>query len=357
MRPPRVDHVRESRDIPPPVVAAWGRLAPAEGRILLAASGGPDSTALVVSAAALFPAERLHVVTVDHRTRPESADDARHAVGLARRLGLSAEIVTLDRPVAKISEEEARDSRYAALVEAATRLAAVAVATGHHADDQTETILFRILRGTGPAGLAGIPESRPLVPGSEVRLIRPLLAVRRDALLRYLTNGDVPYRTDPTNADPDYRRNRLRHEVLPLLRDVMGRTVDDALGRLARQVTEYHATLAADAADVRQVLREHPETTEGPDEVAWPTGVLERLDAVRIRILLVDLWDELAWPRRAMNRDHWNSAAEVALGRLRAVDLPGGVSARSRQGMFVLRRVTPAVPDASSCVDSGPTAD
>jgi tRNA(Ile)-lysidine synthase len=130
------------------------------------------------------------------------------------------------------SENEAREERYEFLLRVMGEENATVIVTGHHADDQVETVLFRILRGTGIQGLAGIPESRP--PG----LSRPLLTFTRDELLAYAVKNRVPYRTDPSNLDTTYSRNFLRHEVLPILDEGPIPGAREAVLRLARLAGE-----------------------------------------------------------------------------------------------------------------------
>ncbi|MEM7810637.1 MAG: tRNA lysidine(34) synthetase TilS [Planctomycetota bacterium] len=344
-------------EIPPGVVDSWRRLAPETGRIVIACSGGPDSMALLLTATQVFGRERPHVVTVDHRTRPDSAPDAEFVLAEATAAGVSAEIVTPDRPPGDLSEAAARDLRYAALAAAADSVSASAIATGHQADDQVETILFRILRGTGLDGLAGIPERRPHKTATgAVEVIRPLLGTPRDALAAYVTACGRTYRLDPTNDTADYRRNRLRNEALPLLRDIIGPGVDTALRRLGGLAAEEAANVEAELVEIHARLRDDADTSKAPGEVVWPISVLAGLPEPRVRALLISVWNEQSWPRQGMTRAAWTAAAEVARGERTALDLPGGVHVRQRRGL--LRLTGPVGPtNASSSVDSGPAAD
>ena len=176
-------------------------------------------------------APRLRVVVqaacVDHRLRPESAEEAREVVRRCRALSVDCEILPVDVAAAKKAhvslQAAARDARLAALDTAAERSGCTRVALGHTVDDQAETVLFRIVRGTGLAGLAGIPYERD-------RFIRPLLDIRRTQILAYLHKRKLDYVSDPSNANRRFARSRIRHDILPLLARENPRVVDALLG-------------------------------------------------------------------------------------------------------------------------------
>lgn len=207
-------------------------LAPGE-RVLVAVSGGPDSMALVHALAHV--SKRLDfglcAATVDHGLRTESAAEASLVVQRCRALGVPCEILKVDVRSARgphISlQEAARNVRLQALESAALRLGCSRVALGHTADDQAETVLFRILRGTGLPGLAGIPYRRGI-------FIRPLLDVRRSSLLAYLGKRRVPFIEDPSNRNRHFARVRIRHDILPVLAQENPKVVE-ALLALAQQ--------------------------------------------------------------------------------------------------------------------------
>ncbi len=196
--------------------------------ILVAVSGGPDSTALLWGLLKLSPrlGVSLSVACVDHGLRPESADEAAEVAKTCRRLGLAYAVLPVDVSKARRShvsaQEAARLVRLGALQEAAKQLGCNKIALGHTADDQAETVLFRIVRGTGVAGLAGIPYRRDL-------FIRPLLDVRRAELLSYLAKRKTPFFTDPSNANRRYARSRIRHDILPILARENPRVVEALL--------------------------------------------------------------------------------------------------------------------------------
>jgi tRNA(Ile)-lysidine synthase len=185
-------------------------------RVVVAVSGGADSMALL---AALWElSERLdvslEVATVDHGLRASARAEGELVRARAGALGLQWHGLTVDVAEARRGraslQDAARRVRLAALQDLAQRVGASRVALGHQADDQAETVLFRIVRGTGLAGLAGIPYRRGL-------FIRPLLDVTRAEIARYLKRRSLPFVEDPSNADPRFARSRIRHQLLPLL--------------------------------------------------------------------------------------------------------------------------------------------
>jgi tRNA(Ile)-lysidine synthase len=182
------------------------RLVPV-GRLGIAVSGGPDSLALLVLAAAARPGG-IEAATVDHRLRPESAAEAARVARVCEQLGTPHD--TLPVTVAKGSslQAQAREARYAALAGWAKERGLAAVATAHHAEDQAETLLMRLARGSGLAGLAGVRRSRPL--GNGVQLVRPLLDWRKVELQAVVAEAGLQAVDDPANRDPRHDRSRAR---------------------------------------------------------------------------------------------------------------------------------------------------
>ncbi len=192
-----------------------------EDRVVVAVSGGPDSVALLqlLSAWRESLGLALAVVHVDHGLRgKESADDAVFVERLAQQLALPFFCKPLHLPSllrerkGESVQAVARERRYACLGEVVEEWGATKVAVGHTQDDQIETVLLWMLRGAGGAGLSGMPAHRPPC------VIRPLLHVSRSELLRYLEGKGCGFRVDSSNANPKYMRNRLRHELVPLLK-------------------------------------------------------------------------------------------------------------------------------------------
>ncbi len=185
------------------LAALW----PGEGRLGLAVSGGPDSLALLVLAQAAMPG-RIAAATVDHGLRAESAAEAAMVARVCVGLGVPHAI--LDVTVAPGNlQSEARGARYAALAGCMEREGVTALATAHHADDQAETLLLRLNRASGVAGLAGV-RARGLVPGTRLPLLRPLLGWRRADLAGVVDSAGLAAVDDPSNANDRFDRVRLR---------------------------------------------------------------------------------------------------------------------------------------------------
>jgi tRNA(Ile)-lysidine synthase len=200
-------------------------------RVLVAVSGGADSVALLHVLHALAPAFRLelHVLHVDHGLRADSARDADFVRTLATRLDVPCAVAAVTVPCGDSLEAQARAARYAALESCADRIGANRIAVGHTRDDQAETVLLRLLQGAGPRGLAGIPPRRG-------RLIRPLLGVGRSEIVAALQTVGLVWVEDPSNADVKFLRNRVRHELLPLLGSSYQTNIIDALDRTATRM-------------------------------------------------------------------------------------------------------------------------
>ena len=243
---------------PPPLVdrfrADVAALGPAPGRLAVAVSGGPDSVALLLLAAAAYP-EQVHAATVDHGLRPESAAEARFVADLCRALEVPHATLAVDVDTARASiQQSAREARYLAL-DGWMKAGRIAVlATAHHIDDQAETLMMRLLRGAGVGGLAGV-RARTLVPapGSRRLLIRPLLGWRRHELRAIVDAAGIVAVDDPSNRDAGYDRARIRQrlaetpwiEPAPLARaaGALGEA-DEALDWAAAQLWDERVTQA-----------------------------------------------------------------------------------------------------------------
>jgi len=206
--------------------------------VVVGVSGGADSVALLHVLLRLAPALtlRLHVVHIDHGLRPDSARDGEFVEALGARFGVPVDVVRV-RITGGSVEAAARAARHGALEAAADRVRAARIALGHTADDQAETLIMRMLEGTGVRGLAGIPAVRG-------RLIRPLLESRHRDAIATLTAASLPWLEDPSNRDVRFFRNRVRHSIMPWLSEAAGGDVVAHLGRLARGARE-----AIDALD------------------------------------------------------------------------------------------------------------
>ncbi|SLK07464.1 tRNA lysidine(34) synthetase TilS [Novosphingobium mathurense] len=190
------------------LAALWPEAIDAEpARLAVAVSGGPDSTALLLLAAAALPG-RVEAATVDHGLRPESAREAADVAVLCARLSVPHETLRVEVAPGNV-QAEARTARYAALAEWIEARQLAALVTAHHADDQAETLLMRLNRASGVAGLAGT-RGRGQVPDTDIALMRPLLGWRRVELAEVVAEAGVAAAQDPSNADDKYDRVRVR---------------------------------------------------------------------------------------------------------------------------------------------------
>lgn len=218
--------------------------------ILLAVSGGPDSTALMHAAASAGSDVAIAVATVDHGLRPEAAVEAEAVGERAEELGLRHSILRWETPSRGGIQAAARAARYRLLAAHATAIGACLVLTAHTADDQAETVLMRLIAGSGPAGLAGMRRERPLFDG--IRLARPFLDLPKADLVAYCEEHALPFVTDPSNVDDRFARARLR-SLLPLLA-TEGLT-PERLTRLAERLARDEAALLRAAADLLDAAR------------------------------------------------------------------------------------------------------
>lgn len=217
--------------------------------VLVACSGGPDSMALLHLSLELGEDEGFAtaVAHFNHGLRPRAAADERFVQAAALKLDLPffagrADVRALARARCIGVEEAGRQARYAFLERAAVEAGAARIATGHTLNDQAETVLLRLFRGTGPMGLSGIPARR----GPSI--IRPLLGLDRGDVLSYLADRGIAFRRDETNRDTDILRNRIRHNLIPYLERGFDPSVTRSLARLARIAADEEAWLDATAA-------------------------------------------------------------------------------------------------------------
>lgn len=229
---------------------ARGRVVRRGERVLVACSAGPDSVALAgaLQAAAAPMRLELRLAYVNHGTRASAAQDECVAAALAATLSLPLDIVRL-RPSAG-GEARLREARYGALAELAQRYDCAAVATAHHAEDQSETVLLALFRGSGPGGIGGMRPRRELVAG--VDLVRPLLRTSGSDLRAYCHARGLPYAVDPTNDDAELRRNAVR-AALAALRPLFA-GLDEAIARAAELCDDEREALPR--AQLRRLVRQ-----------------------------------------------------------------------------------------------------
>jgi tRNA(Ile)-lysidine synthase len=297
-----------------------------EAGLLVGFSGGRDSVALV---ALLQEAGfgRLTLLHLDHGLRSESGADAEwcRQFGLGRGLEVVVERRELGARSGGLGvglEEAGREARYAFFAQNAERLGVCEVVLGHHADDQVETFLFRLLRGAGSPGLGGMaPVSLRQEGAVSLRLLRPMLGVWREELDAWIAETGLSFREDASNADPRWARNRIRHGLLPEMERVMERPVKSALWRAA------------------ELLRAEADWLRESEGAAGEVG--ERLEVAKLR--------QMALAQRRLRIARWlafhavpevgfelvEAVAGLAFERTPAkVNLPGGRHVRRRAGLI-----------------------
>ncbi len=308
--------------------------------MLVAVSGGPDSVALLRGLAALVPQAsdrtRLEVAHFNHHWRPGDADqDEQFVRDLARGLQLEFHVGHGSAPASGQGEgweALARRERYEFLAALARTRHARYVAVGHTRDDQMETVLSRIVRGTGLDGLTGIPRVRSLT--EDVVIVRPLLTISRPTIREYLTELGQSARCDATNRDPRFLRGRIRTELWPLLATQFNPHLGEALLRLSES-----------AAETQELVHELVESYhaacyagELPGGCELHRAALQRLPLSGGRALLRRVWRDHAWPEREMSRQRWLELWDVVSGPTGGkATFPGGISVEVRTDTVALQ--------------------
>ncbi len=308
-------------------------------RILVGVSGGLDSSALLAMlndiARSGSPAFDLTAAHFDHGLRDDSAEDADFVVAIADEMGVDCIVERADPdtlpPDGAGAENAARNARYDFFRRAAADCGAAAVALAHHADDNCETILFRLFRGTALRGLAGIPAERVLGERPTLRIIRPLLGIRRAAILPWARSRGLRWRDDPSNRESRYRRNVIRNDILPLLREKLNARVDEAVLRLGRTAGETGAFIEEKGGE----LLADAVTDAGPDRVLLDAVIFAGGHPVVRKTAIRMMLASLALPERDLSAEHLSTADAVAVDG-GAADLPGGCRARRVGNQFIL---------------------
>ena len=300
--------------------------------VVVAVSGGPDSLALLHTLHRLAGRYdlTLHVAHFDHRLREDSADDAAFVAAAAGELNLPVTIraaTATQRPRGVSPEEAARERRYAFLDEVADGIGATWIATGHTLDDQAETVLMRVVNGTGVGGLGGIRPKRG-------RIVRPLIDVRRSETEAFCRALGLEPRRDVTNADPAFLRNAIRRDLIPLIGGRFNARASEALARLADIARDDDALL--------------DELAEAALDIGTDDGGRRTIDIVR----LLDLHPALQ--RRVVRRAAPDTDAEhveqiLALARGgetgKTIHLLARLNARVEYGSLLIGRA-PSSPAA-----------
>jgi tRNA(Ile)-lysidine synthase len=236
------------------LLAEWRklRLPMSDETVVVAVSGGADSTALLLAIEELKTQNKLYIAVcvahLDHRLRKSSSKDAKWVADLAARLGFKSVIgraKELDESNDNL-EQAAREARYAFLERTAKRVSANYVLTAHTMDDQAETVLLRFMRGSASLGLGGMEALRPLAKNSSIKLVRPLLWARRSETEDYCRLRKIRFLSDEMNDDLSFARVKVRKQLLPLMQSFNNRIVE-AISRTASQLREDGAVLGNDS--------------------------------------------------------------------------------------------------------------
>ena len=321
--------------------ASWDWQQP----VILAVSGGADSMALLRTIAAILPPaarRRVIVAHAEYDIRDTAERDRHFVVAQAERLQFACHWqhcpVNESREVAGVGlEAAARELRYSFFSQLAYAHGARHVATGHTLDDQAETILHRILRGTGITGLAGMQQNRQLVEG--VSLVRPMLGLRRRQVEEYLLATSTPWMQDESNDDLRFARNILRHKFLAEAEQGPYPGATEAIVRLGEQAS----AVTTDRAVTIEHLIEHAVERQSDGTLLLHDKITElaKGDHQLLADLFIFLWKQEGWPRRDLSRRHLGQLARLlaspaAAGgnAVTAASLPGGIHAcRHPQGL------------------------
>ena len=327
-----------------------GHLAAPGDAVLLGVSGGADSVAMLHLFCRLVQqgdwSLTLHAVHVNHRLRGAAADeDTAFVAATCRTLRVPCTVECVD--VAEIArregasvEEVGRRCRFEVFERVCLKTGIRTIALAHQADDQAETILHRIIRGTGLRGLAGIRVTRPLRPGGDIRVIRPMLGFWRAEIDAYLQQEGLAFREDATNAGAAYTRNRIRHELLPLLREGFNPQVSEALIRLADQARGLHAYLAETCERMLDALvierNDRQFVLHCPPLVRKPRVIQTEL--IRRAILGMGV------PEGELTFAHLSAVADLAAGSegSKTLHLPAGLRVSRRYTRLVFESAEPA---------------
>ncbi len=289
--------------------------------LALAVSGGIDSMVLMAVLSTMRPVGLLVAVHVNHMLRGDnSSADADFVQAQCEKLGIPAIIEKID--VAQYAqknsisiEQAGRDLRYNILENKTLDKRFTTVALGHHADDNVETVLHRILRGTGIRGLAGIPLKRSQ---GRVQLIRPLLCVTRAEIEQFAHDCEIPWREDQSNSSRCYTRNKIRHDLLPLLRDMFNPQVEQALSRLALSASQTQDFLEnhLDNSLSEIILGQTDDSLTLDSDALACRSTLEQAEIFRLALL------ELGVPLTGIGRKQIDALAQL-LQEEGTVSLPG----------------------------------
>lgn len=326
------------------LLAEWRKLKlPTSGEtVVVAVSGGADSTALLLAVEELKKSNKLYtdicVAHLDHRLRKSSSKDAKWVADLSAKLGFKSVIGR-----AKIAEESndnleqaARNARYAFLERTAKKVSANYVLTAHTMDDQAETVLLRLMRGSASLGLGGMEALRPLAKNSSIKLVRPLLWARRTETEDYCRLRRINFLSDEMNDDLTFARVKVRKQLLPLMQSFNNRIVE-AISRTATQLREDGSVLGNDSdALLQQAAVSNEQSGEESGETKVPALDVKVLadapPALRRRALRQWLANARGSTRR-LEMVHLLAVEKLLEGNAggRVAELPSGGKVRRRR--------------------------
>ena len=304
----------------------------AQEPILLGLSGGADSSALLIMLAeyAKQVGSRIYAAHLNHGIRGDEADrDEQFCKELCSRVGVEFFSKKLDIPsIASASGESvetaARNARYDFFYKIMKEMGIKILATAHNADDNLETLLFNIARGTGLGGLCGIPESRPM---GDCVVIRPILTMEKEKIISFCENNGLSFVTDSTNADNEYTRNKIRNRIIPILKEINPNAV-----RNASRMTE---SLKDDSLCLQSMADWFVEELGGNYSIELeklcgsPSSIVNRA--------LIRLYDEITGGK-SLEATHINAIKELAKKGIphSSISLPNGIEARVENGRLCL---------------------
>lgn len=307
-------------------VRCFCKVKQSANKILVAVSGGPDSVALLHVLHKLKSIV-LHVAHFNHHLRGNASDgDAEYVRELAARFDLPFHLgsSTALLPTQSHLEARARKLRYRWLADTALSAGCTVVVTGHTMNDQAETVLHHLIRGTGWRGLRGIAPVRKLSSG--LRLMRPLLDCTRQDVLDYLSVHSLTARHDASNDDMRFSRNRIRHQILPKLIESNSRAVFH-LAAWAGMARRHYANLKKAAKLLYPGIQSHVDSRQ----LAMYRSMLTAPDDEVLQELLRLVWHQQHWSVEQMNNLRWREVMEVCRGTRTAVELPGRIMVRAKE--------------------------
>jgi tRNA(Ile)-lysidine synthase len=336
-----IQHVREH-------IAAESLFAPGDA-VVVAVSGGRDSIALLhvlhdLGEDGRLPI-RLHVGHLDHGLRGDDGEaDAAFVADACRKLNVPCtcdheNVLEIVRHTGGSVEQRAREVRYQFLERLCRDTGSTVIATAHHADDQAETILHRIARGTGLRGLSGIAPKRPLGKDAQPTLVRPLLSIRRKQIIAFLNHRNIHFRQDPTNDTDNYTRNRIRGSILPAIEERVHPQAVQAILRLGEQAGLTYAFLHDTADKAFDHIVVHQQTDEiilDADRLAEHPRIIQT-EIIRLALL------GLRAGERNLSWADLKQIVEMAVARTdsRTTQLPDGIRLHKENRRLRFRLVPP----------------